>query len=368
MLLLRCLFLPVLLLTLMPPALSRSLPRSLHAQYLPSLPAPVSNNAVAGLIIDNRPYIVSFNGLGKGRTYRDVQAETYVLDVTTGTWTRAGPVPGGIGRLASAAAAVGDLAYVFGGYSVAGDGSELSTPWTYSFDPVKREFRALQPIPVPVDDSVAVAYADRFIFLISGWHDSGNVKLVQRYDTQTDSWEQATPIPGPAVFGHAGGLVDNRIVYCDGVMTRPVTDGSSRFAASKQCFLGIIDGTDSRRIDWRGIDAHPGPPRYRMASAGITGHNSVLFIGGSENPYNYNGTGYNGKPSEPSADGFLFDLDSLEWQRLPQANSPTMDHRALVVLGNHWLTIGGMMSNQTVTDKVIAYNMVRTDNSPPKRQ
>jgi len=249
MLLLRRLFLPVLLLALMPPASPRSLPHGLHAQYFPRLPAPVSNNAVAGLIIDNRPYIVSFNGLGKGRTYRDVQAATYVLDVTTRTWTTAGPVPGGVGRLASAAAAVGKLAYVFGGYSVAGDGSEVSTPWTHSFDPVKHEFQVLQPIPVPVDDSVAVPYADRFIFLISGWHDSSNVKLVQRYDTQTDSWEQATPIPGPAVFGHAGGVVGNRIVYCDGVTMRSQPDGSFGFSASHECYLGIIDTADSLRID-----------------------------------------------------------------------------------------------------------------------
>jgi len=105
-----------------------------------------------------------------------------------------------------------------------------------------------------------------------------------------------------------------------------------------------------------------------MASAGMTGKNSVLFIGGSRNPYNYNGIGYDGNPSEPSTGGLLFDLDSLEWQVLSQDNAPTMDHRALVALGNHWLTVGGMTGNQTVTDKVIAYDFVRTDKSSVQRR
>ena len=48
--------------------------------------------------------------------------------------------------------------------------------------------------------------------------------------------------------------------------------------------MGIIDGEDGLRIDWRSIESHPGLPRYRMAAAGVVSRNAVLFIGGSENP------------------------------------------------------------------------------------
>ncbi len=319
------------------------------------LPAPVTNNAVASVITDRQAYLVSFNGLASGRTYGDTLAVTYVLDVGRNEWTQAAPVPGGVGRLASAAVSVGELAYVFGGYSVAVDGTEVSTPWVHSFDPATGVFTELRSMPVPVDDAVAITYAERFVYLISGWHDLGNVNLVQRYDTQTDSWDQATPIPGKALFGHAGGSVGNKVVYCDGVTIRSYADRSRDYVASNECFLGIIDAEDSRRIDWRSIDSHPGLPRYRMASAGVPGLNSVLFIGGSDNPYNYNGIGYDGKPSEPSAGGMRFDLESLEWHVLQQKNPATMDHRALVVLDGSWLTIGGMLAGQVVTDKVTAY-------------
>ena len=329
--------------------------RALEAKMLRPLPVPVSNNAVASVIAGGRVFVVSFNGLAKGRRYSDTVSATYVLDVAADQWSEAAPVPGDVGRLASAAVSVGELAYVFGGYSVTEDGTEISTPWTHSFDPLTQVFGELQSMPVPVDDAVAVTYADRYIYLISGWHDLGNVNLVQRYDTHTDSWDQATPIPGSALFGHAGGIVDNKIVYCDGVAIRSHTDHARDYVASNECFLGIIDKEDNRRIDWRHIDAHPGLPRYRMAAAGMPQENAVLFIGGTDNPYNYNGIGYDGEPSEPSSGGLRFDLDSLEWQALSQSNAPTMDHRALVILDDRMLTVGGMSGGQNVTDKVIAY-------------
>lgn len=307
------------------------------------------------MLVDGQPYLVSFNGLASGREYSDTLSVTYVLDVRRNEWTEAAPVPGGVGRLASVAVSVGELAYVFGGYSVADDGTEASTPWVHSFDLVSRVFTELKSMPVPVDDAVAITYGDRFIYLISGWHDLGNVNLVQRYDTQTDNWDQATPIPGKALFGHAGGIVGNQVVYCDGVAIRWHADRSRDYVANNECFLGIIDTDDSRSIDWRSIDAHPGLPRYRMAAAGMPGLNSVLFIGGSDNPYNYNGIGYDGEPSEPVTGGLRFDLDALEWQVLQQTNPPTMDHRALAVLNGAWLTIGGMLEGQIVTDKVVAY-------------
>jgi hypothetical protein len=210
---------------------------------------------------------------------------------------------------------------------------------------------------VPVDDAVAVTYADRYIYLISGWHDLGNVNLVQRYDTEDDVWVQATPIPGKAVFGHAGGIVDNRIVYCDGVAINSYADRARDYGAVDQCFMGIIDAGDGRHIDWRTVDAHPGAPRYRMAASGIADRSGVMFIGGTENPYNFNGLGYDGNPSEPVSGALLFDVNSLSWQQIPTDGIATMDHRGLVAFGDGWLTIGGMLPGQTVTDKVILYTI-----------
>lgn len=331
----------------------------LRAADLPALPVPVANNAVASLTINGTQYIISFAGIGPGRRHSDIHARVFVLSDKNIAWVEQVAVPGKVGRLAATAAAVGELAYVFGGYSVTADGTEVSTAWVHSFDPETSQFKELSPMPVPVDDAVSVVFANRYIYLISGWHDLGNVNLVQRYDTATDSWIQATPIPGNSLFGHAGGIVDNKIVYCDGVRIQPNPDGPRSFVANSECFLGIIDDKDGRRIDWRPIAPHPGLPRYRMASAGIPSLNAVLFIGGSENPYNFDGVGYDGEPSEPANDALLLNLETRHWQVLDQATAPTMDHRGLVPFNKRWVTVGGMLSGQKVSGGVVSYWLVK---------
>lgn len=322
---------------------------------LPALPEAVSNNAVVSIQAQSGNYLVSFSGLAPGKSHDDTHARTFLFDVATEEWSEAGAVPGGDGRLASVAVAVGPLAYVFGGYTVGDDGSEVSLPYVHAFDPIRKTFEARAQMPVPVDDAVAISYANRYIYLISGWHDFGNVNLVQRYDTMTDSWAQATPIPGPAVFGHAGGIVDDRIVYCDGVAVQAQSDKRRDFVAVGDCYLGIIDETDSRRIDWRTISPHPGKPRYRMAAAGTAV--GVMFVGGSANPYNYDGIGYDGEPSQPESGAFLYVPLSGKWHELSTDGEATMDHRGLVFLGSRWLTIGGMLNNQQITDRVYSYSL-----------
>ena len=326
------------------------------SKTLPPLPEPVTNNAVAAVTAGDKQFLVSFAGLAEGRTDADTHAKTFVFDSQTSSWREGAPVPGGTGRLAAVAIGVGDRAYVFGGYSVAADGSEVSTPWAHAFDPVTGTFEKRQPMPVPVDDAVAVSYEDRYIYLISGWHDYGNVNLVQRYDAVEDIWDQATPVPGRAVFGHAGGIVDNTMVYCDGVTIAPHRDRKRDFVANEECFVGIIDEENPRRIDWRSIESHPGKPRYRMAAAGISSVDGVVFVGGSDNPYNYNGIGYDGNPSSPVEDAYIYSLSSSTWRHIKLHGPASMDHRGLVPYRGRWLTIGGMLDNQRVTASVLSHS------------
>lgn len=333
--------------------------QEVESTSLPPLPAAVSNNGLVSLVAGGREYIVSFAGLGAGRTHTDTLAKTWVFDSRDGAWSEAVNVPGGVGRLASTAVSAGQRAYIFGGYTVAEDDSEVSTPWTHAFDPVTGTYEERASMPVPVDDSVAITYQDRYIYLLSGWHNSGNVNLVQRYDTVEDAWVQATPIPGPGVFGQAGGIVGNTIVYCDGVAIQPHMNRRRDFVASSDCFLGTIDSDDATRIDWRSLPPHPGPSRYRMAAAGSEVLDAVVFLGGSENPYNYNGIGYNDEPSQP-ADGFLlFDITSRQWSSFESGAAATMDHRALVEFRGELVTAGGMLVDQQTTNRVTAYTIRR---------
>ena len=150
-------------------------------------------------------------------------------------------------------------------------------------------------MPVPVDDSVALVYANRYIYLVSGWHDTANVNLVQVFDAEDNRWFQATMYPGAPVFGQSGGIADNKMVVCDGVKIVVDETEQRSFAASPECFYGRIHKDEITRITWQKLPHHSGTALYRAAAAGaMRNGGEIVFAGGSDNPYNYNGIGYNG--------------------------------------------------------------------------
>jgi len=209
-------------------------------------------------------------------------------------------------------------------------------------------------MPVPVDDSVALSYQNKFIYLVSGWHNSGNVNLVQLYNTQTNSWSQATPFPGKPVFGHAGGIVSNNMLICDGVGIKFHKDARRTYQDEAACYLGIINEKNPKLIDWRVVKHPTGDARYRMAGTGLTSKNKIVFIGGSDNPYNYNGVGYNGERSLPSNQIWYFDLTTKQWN-VEKSTTKTMDHRGLLILGDELITLGGMANDGRVLNSINVY-------------
>ncbi len=320
---------------------------ALAAPSLPPLPEPVTNNVVAVVQAANREYIVSLLGLGPGKTQRDLRASGYVFEVGTAAWTPLPAVPDRRGRLAASAVTVGDGVFIFGGYTVAEDGSEFSTPYVYRLDVINRRYKRLADMPTPVDDSVALVHQDRFVYLVSGWHDVDNVPLVQLYDTLEDRWRQATAFPGAPVFGHAAAIADGRMLVCDGVrVTRD--PGRGKYLPSDECWLGTIDAAAPARIVWTPVPPHPGLPRYRL---GALGHRDrFLLLGGSANPYNYNGIGYDGRPSEPESDALMFDLSQGRWYLA--IGPAVMDLRAFALSAGGIFVVGGMRRGQMVSAAV----------------
>ena len=331
----------------------------INSAQLPPMPVAVSNNAVAAVTTPQGRYLVSFNGLLSGRQWNQTTAQTFILAPNATRWTRSGDVPGKEGRLASIAVAVGEHAYVFGGYTVAQDHSEVSLPLVHRFDPVTQAFTRLADMPVPVDDAVALVYQNRYIYLVSGWHDTANVNLVQLYDTENDAWIQATAYPGAPVFGHSGGIVGPELVVCGGVKIKTHTATPREFVMNTECFAGTIRQDNLRRIDWRSIESMPGEARYRMAAAGSENLKGVLFLGGSDNPYNYDGIGYNGDPSKPSNDVWLYDIEVDAWRHQGVQATASMDHRGLLETDVGFVTVGGMLQNQQVTPRVTTYELSR---------
>lgn len=323
----------------------------LEGGQLAPLPMATSNNAVATVALpDGEAIFFSFSGLGDGKTYQDIHSQSLAYDTRKGQWQSLPPVPGDKRRLASVAATIGTNVYLFGGYTVAADHSEVSTPETHILDSTNMTWQQGPDIPTPVDDSVALTYQDRYIYLISGWHNRGNVQNVQILDTETLTWSQGTDFPGHPLFGHSGGIVGNHMLILDGVKVLNEGTAQKSYGLSNDVYLGTINPNDPHDIQWTAIPPHPDAPLYRAAAVGDAARGQIIIVGGSTNPYNYNGIGYDKNPSHPSDRVYAFDLKTMRWQTLGRLTIPTMDHRGLLSHQGRYYTLGGMEHEQKVSN------------------
>ena len=321
-------------------------------QFSP-LPYPVSNHAVAQTQFQGEAQFFVFNGLTKNKTHADVTNKAWVW--RDKQWQALTVPKNQPAVLASVAAAVNNQVYLFGGYTVAADGSEKSSPLVWQIDGDTLNWQAMPEMPTPVDDSVALVYQDRYIYLVSGWHDVDNVDLVQVFDTQNQTWQQANAFPLPPVFGQAGAIVGNQMLVCDGVKVVYDENKKKQFLPSAECALGAINDHDVTQIEWQSTPHYSGTAHYRMAAA--SSDHFAVFVGGSDNPYNYNGIGYDGLPSQASADIRIYDFNTRTWQILAKQLSPNMDHRGLLKTQDEFIVLGGMKAEQELSPQIINFNI-----------
>src|SRR5438477_3009736 len=325
---------------------------------LPPLPSAVSNNAVTSYVRKDRTLIYSFMGIGKEKNYSSITTNAMVYDSRHDEWRLLPPVPGKKGRIAATAVVVDSQVYLLGGYTVDAKGTETTVSdmdiYTPSPDePTQGYWAKGVPIPVPVDDAVAGVVDDRYILLISGWSKDDAVPNVQIYDTWHDHWRPGSQIAGKPVFGHAGVIVNKTVVYCGGAYLNPEFKKDPRkvkYLPADECWQGRINATDPFRIEWQQLPPHPGKAQYRMAAAAW--EKKAVFTGGTDNPYNYDGVGYDGKPSSPSAATFAWNTESNRWETLPENPEPTMDERTMAPDRQGVVIVGGMQSGQKVGKRV----------------
>ena len=280
---------------------------------------------------------------------------------TAMTWTPGAPAfrtvaatPGALGRLAGSAVGLGSDVLLFGGYTVGPDGHEVSVPAVQRYDVNADAWSTLTTMPVPVDDAMVAVWRDRVV-LVSGWSNVDNVPDVQWLHPSTGEWSTASAIIGPPVFGHAGAVLDDSIVYCDGVRR---SETAPKYRAVDACFRGDIDPDAPERIVWSSIPSHPGPARYRMAAGRYQAQGWIVFAGGTANPYNYDGLGYDGVASQPVRDVFAWDGEA--WRELPPLPEPLMDHRGLVEASGALFLIGGMDTMRQASDRVYRLGPIST--------
>ena len=320
---------------------------------LPPLPESISNNAVTSFDHGDGTWtLYSFMGIRPPATgLANATLHSYKLDWPGGQWEPIADAPEdsrGRAKVAASAVTVAGEVYLIGGYSPSR--TEITEKRLFRYEPATDTYTQLADVPFEVDDTVPAVYSDRYIYLISGWHGpiNDNTTRVQVYDTHHDTWQQATPIPGPSdgLFGHTGGISGNTLLYIDG----SVSDGG--FTISNSVYRGTIDPDDPSLIAWEELPAHPGSPTYRAAgSLGATPNGSILIVGGTDNPYNISGNGYDGQPAMPLNQVLAYHAPRDRWVTLyiSPPRTPTMDHRNLVPLADGWALVGGMTGPNEAT-------------------
>lgn len=339
-----------LLLALFLTATCLCLPTS-GAQELQPLPSPVTNNALTWVHVQGQDLVYSLMGLGAGKSWNDVTNAANALNVGYDKWTTIRPVPGP-GRLGASAASAREQVFVLGGFVPDQSGSQAIVADVSVYDPIGLRWYRGPDLLTEARDAAVGVFRDRYIYIIGGFTKNGPTNAVQMYDVQTQRWQQATPLAGSPVFGHAGAVVGDSIIYIDGAVRNP--DGAKpAYVASNECWIGKIDHRHPERIAWSKLPLHPGDARYRIASGGSDKDGRAYFAGGSANIYDYDGVGPDGTPAEPSAQVFAYNLKSNAWETIPVKDiAPTMDHRGLAVTSDGLIVVGGMGKSQKVTAAV----------------
>ena len=242
-------------------------------------PSPIMDNAVSehdGLIYS----VAGFDGnanLASGQVY----------DPGTNAWSPIATMS--FIREKPAAAFVGDLLYVVGGWG--DDGAPVATLEIY--DPGTDSWSTGAEIPTAHAAATALSL-DGQLYVIGGCDSfSCGSQDVFKYDPATDSWSTAASYPQP-ISWNACAPIDG-LIYCAG----GVSD-----AEGSQTTTWVYDpGTDS----WSGLASLP-QDQWGMGFTGAAGQ--LIISGGVTDQFN-----------TLTNEGFAYDPGSDKWEPIPNSNN-----------------------------------------------
>ena len=342
------------------PNLEAQQPFEITWEKVAEMPSPLANNAVVGALVNDTFHIYSFTGIDPTLDDEGISLEAWRYTPSSDSWLELPPVPDTLGKIAAGASFVNRRIYVMGGYHVFPDGHELSSERVHIFNPETNSWEADgAPIPISTDDHIQAVWRDSLIYLVTGWHNTGNIPDVQIYDPFNDVWTAGTPVPSvgaPAyrVFGGSGVILGDEILYAGGARV----SGFS-FVLGDGFRKGQINPEDPTDISWStfsDIDAL----NYRAAAAVLPQAEGEMpvWIGGSNIAYNFDAIAYNGSgPVEPNEVVTMYSPSGDSLFDKTEAAPPIMDLRGIAVLGPEAWTMGGIDPAQEVLGSVYYYRV-----------
>lgn len=315
-------------------------------EVLDSMPLRIANNAVTHGADDLYDYVFSFGGIDSTKIHSGITKRSFRYTIGTDTWEEIEPLPFTLSNIASGASTVKNKIYIFGGYHVNDDDSEISSNEVIRYDPVTNSYLSNgAEIPVPIDDHVQCVWRDSLIYLVTGWSNTGNVPDVQIYNPELDTWSVGTPVPATndyRAFGASGEIIGDTIYYYGGASM------GFNFPAQKFLRKGVIDSENPTEITWT---LEEDGPNTLYRSAALKYENNVFWVGGSATSYNFNGIAYNGSGGvSPLTQIMRYDQTSGIWNTGEGAPYGVMDLRGIAqVSPTSWIICGGMEEDQYVS-------------------
>jgi len=314
-----------------------------------NMPMKIANNAVTEASVSGNPYVYSFGGIDSTKLYSGITNKSFKYDVIADSWDTVPDLPDTNTKIAAAASFVNGKIYIIGGYIVFSNGSEVSSVKIHRFDPIADTFLTDGvDIPIAIDDHVQAVYKDSLIFVVTGWSNTSNVANVQIYDTYLDSWSTGTQVPTTSyqVFGSTGIIVGDTLYYYGGARS------TSNFPASNQLRKGYINPIDPTQITWQTSILSRFITVYRPACTKIDG--TVLWVGGSETSYNFDGIAYNGSGGVPISNRIISYNTRKDtfYTHMPSMDSIPMDLRGIASISDSVkYIVEGMSGKQKVSNK-----------------
>ena len=177
-------------------------------------------------------------------------------------WNQAAPTLGD--RWEGISVATDDKMYVFTGLFL-NPGFTMQTI-SEVYDPVENTWTEIAIMPVLANHQGHLLNGKE-IWLFGGFDGMGQtLDLVQIYNTQTDSWSQGPPLPGPRAGG-AAVILDNKIYFFGGVLADRNTGSDDHW---------VLD-LNNQGIGWQSVASIP-EPRNHFSAAAVNG--KIYAIGG----------------------------------------------------------------------------------------
>lgn len=290
-----------------------------------------------------------------GRDQNDAITKTVQrYNVNSNSWDTLDPHPTGL--LGAATAILKDSVYIIGGV-VNPPGAGQNIVYKLSID--QNAWSTVTNFPSGIVDAKAVSYQDSLIYTAGGFGAPvpGGVYV---YNSNTNSWRTATPLPVDTRRNFGGfAIAGDTLVYMCGT----IAFGSGSYYDS--VYVGVISQSDRSVISWTRGANFPGQTRT-FFDACSWGSNGIIMTGGStDNTFN-----------SPSNECYSFSPGRNQWTQLP--NKPTAwltGQSGSVMLGNNvWKLIcasgynsGYLSQTEILTDTLFTVGINNNNSDLPDK-